>query len=143
MQTLRTALVVPTLLLSLCAFAEGATREETRDVPDFSGVEVSHGLKAQVTVGPKSVRISGDEKRVGQVRTEVVDGKLVVRMEKTSWFGSSNSKGVHVTISTPKLTSVEASGGAEVEAEATAAETFSSRPAAAPRSPCATWMRRS
>ncbi len=124
MQTLRTALVVPTLLLSLCAFAEGAAREETRDVPDFNGVEVSHGLKAQVTVGPKSVRISGDEKRVGQVRTEVVDGKLVVRVEKSSGWGSS-SKGVRLTISTPKLTSVEASGGSAVDAEATPADSFS------------------
>ena len=123
MQTLRTALVVPTLLVSLCAFAEGA-REENRDVPDFNGVEVSHGLKAQVTIGPKSVRISGDEKRVAQVRTEVVDGKLVVRVEKNAGWGSS-SKGIHVTISTPKLTSVEASGGAEVDAEATPADTFS------------------
>ncbi|MFL5347572.1 MAG: head GIN domain-containing protein [Hyalangium sp.] len=124
MQTLRTALVVPTLLLSLCAFAEGATREETRDVPDFNGVEVSHGMKAKVTIGPKSVRISGDEKQVSQVRTEVVDGKLVFRVEKGSWWGSS-SKGLHLTISTPKLTSVGASGGADVDAEATAADTFS------------------
>jgi hypothetical protein len=124
MQTLRTALVVPTLLLSLCAFAEGAAREETRDVPDFTGVEVSHGLRAQVTIGPKSVRVSGDEKLVGQIRTEVVDGKLVVRVEKSSWWGSS-SKGVRVAISTPKLTSLEASGGCNVDAEASAGDSFS------------------
>lgn len=123
MKTLRTAVVVPTLLLSLCAFAEG-NREENRDVPDFNGVEVSHGIKAQVTIGPKSVRVSGDEKQVAQIRTEVVDGKLVVRVEKNSWFGSS-SKGVRVTISTPKLTSVEASGGSDVDAEASAADAFS------------------
>ncbi|WP_224240514.1 head GIN domain-containing protein [Hyalangium gracile] len=123
MQTLRAAVVVPTLLLSLCAFAEGGNREENREVSDFDGVAISHGLEAQVKVGPKSVRISGDEKRLAQVRTEVVDGKLIVRMEKNSWFGS-NSKGVRVTISTPRLTSVEASGGAEVDAEATTADTF-------------------
>jgi hypothetical protein len=124
MQTLRAALVVPTLLLSLCAFAEGATREENRDVPDFDGVEVSSGMKAQITVGPKSVRISGDEKRVSQIRTEVVDGKLEIRVEKGSWFGSSNTKGVHITISSPKLTSVAASGGSEVDAQASASDTF-------------------
>lgn len=122
MQTLRNALIVPTLLLSLCAFAEG-TREETREVSDFDGVEVSHGLQAKVTVGARSVRVSGDEKNLSRLRTEVVDGKLVVRMEKNSWHDST--RGVHVTISTPKLTSVEASGGAEVEAEATPAESFS------------------
>jgi hypothetical protein len=126
MKTLRTALVVPALLLSACAFAQthgsGASREETRDVPDFNGVQVSHGLKAQVTVGPKSVRISGDEKLVGLVRTEVEDGKLVVRVDKSSW--PRRSSGVRLTISSPRVTSVGASGGSEVEAEATSSETF-------------------
>jgi hypothetical protein len=123
MRTLRTALAVPTLLLSLSAFAEGATREETRQVDDFNGVEVSHGLKAEVTVGPKSVRLSGDEKKLSQVRTEVVNGTLVVRMEKESWHGSS--QGIRVIISTPKLTHVDASGGSQVDAQATAADAFS------------------
>jgi hypothetical protein len=73
-------------------------------------------------VGPKSVRITGDEKQVSQIRTEVVDGKLVVRMEKSSWFNSS--RGIQVTISNPKVTSVEASGGADVDAEASPTENF-------------------
>jgi hypothetical protein len=122
MQILRVALIVPTLLLSTSALA--ADTGSAREVPDFDGVKVSHGLKARVTVGPKSVRISGDEKQVSQVRTEVVDGKLVVRMEKSSWFGNS-TRGIQVTISNPKVTSVEASGGAEVDAEASATDTFS------------------
>jgi hypothetical protein len=124
MKTLRVALIVPTLLLSAAAFAQEAGKGSTREVPDFDGVKVSHGLSAKVMVGPKSVRITGDEKQVSQVRTEVEDGKLVVRMEKSSWFGSKSAKGIQVTISTPKLTSVEASGGADVEAEATATENF-------------------
>jgi hypothetical protein len=125
MKSLRIALAVPTLLLAAVSFAESPDTGTTRDVGDFNGVQVSKGLKAKVTVGPKSVRISGDEKLVSQVRTEVVDGKLVVRMEKKSWFGSSNSKGIQVTISNPQVTSVEASGGASIEAEATSTETFS------------------
>ncbi len=124
MMTLRVALIVPTLLLSTVAFAEEAGTGATRDVPDFDGVQVSNGLAAKVTVGPKSVRISGDEKQVSLVRTEVVDGKLVVRMEKKGWFNSHSSKGITVTISSPKVTSLEASGGAEIDGEATAAETF-------------------
>ena len=125
MKTLRIALAVPTLLLASIAFAEPPDTGSTREVGDFNGVEVSQGLKATVTVGPKSVKISGDKERVSQVRTEVKDGKLVVRMEKKSWFGSSNSKGIHVTISNPRITSVGASGGASVDAEATATDTFS------------------
>ena len=125
MKTLRIALAVPTLLLATTVFAEAPNTGATREVADFNGVEVSQGIKATVKVGPKSVRISGDEKRVSQVRTEVVDGKLEVKMEKKSWFGSSNSKGIEVTISSPQVTSVGASGGASVEAEASATETFS------------------
>jgi hypothetical protein len=125
MKTLRLALAVPTLLLSAAAFAESPNTGATREVADFNGVEVSQGIKAKVKVGPKSVRISGDEQRISQVLTEVENGKLVVRMEKKSWFGSSNSKGIEVTISSPQVTSVGASGGASVEAEATATENFS------------------
>ena len=124
MKTLRAALIIPTLLLSAAAFAQEAGKGPVREVPDFDGVKVGGGLNAKVTVGPKSVRITGDEKQVSQVRTEVVDGKLVVRMEKSSWFNSHSSRGLQVTISNPKITSVEASGGAKVDAEATATENF-------------------
>jgi hypothetical protein len=129
MKILRTALVVPALLLSACAFAQtagpGTSREETREVPDFNGVYVSHGLRAQVTVGPKSVRISGDEELMGLVRTEVEDGKLMVRVDRSGW--PRRSSGVRLTISSPQLTSVSASGGAKVEAQATAAEAFTAK----------------
>lgn len=125
MKTLRIALAVPTLLLATTVFAESPNTGATREVGDFSGVEVSNGISAKVTVGPKSVRISGDEKRIGEVRTEVVDGKLVVSMEKKGWFGGSSSKGIQVTISNPQVTSLEASGGSRIEAEATATDTFS------------------
>ena len=76
MKTLRTALAVPMLLLATTVFAEPPNTGATREVGDFNGVEVRNGISAKVTAGPKSVRISGDEKRVSQVRTEVVDGKL-------------------------------------------------------------------
>jgi hypothetical protein len=124
MKTLRAALIIPTLLLSAAAFAEDPGKGSVRDVPDFDGVEVSNGLSAKVTVGPKSVRITGDEQQLSKVITEVVDGKLVVKMEKKGWFGSSSSRGIQVTISSPKVTSLEASGGADIDAEASATENF-------------------
>lgn len=124
MKTLRVALIIPTLLLSAAAFAEDPGKGSVRDVPDFDGVQVGGGLNAKVTVGPKSVRITGDEKQVSQVRTEVVDGKLVVQMERKGLFGSSSGKGIQVTISSPKVTSVDASGGADIDAEVSATENF-------------------
>jgi hypothetical protein len=122
----RAALFVPALLLSACAFAQvsgnGVAREETREVADFTGVEVGSGLNAKVTVGPKSVRISGDENLVALVRTEVDDGKLEVRLEKGSRVKGTSK--LRITISSPQVTSVGASGGAVVEAEASASSNF-------------------
>ncbi|MBN1208471.1 MAG: DUF2807 domain-containing protein [Myxococcaceae bacterium] len=129
MQTLRIALVIPALFVSACAFAQaagpGGSREERREVPDFDGVAVGHGFKAQVTVGPKSVRVSGDEALVGLVRTEVEDGKLVVRVDRSAW--PRRGSGVRLTISSPKLTSVASSGGAKVDAEVAATDTFTAQ----------------
>lgn len=126
MKSVRIALIVPAVLLSACAFAQtagnGVSREDTREVADFKGVEVGAGLKARVTVGPKAVRVTGDENLVALVRTEVVDGTLEVGLkEGTRVRGTS---GLRIIISSPQVTSVGASGGAEVEAEATTSATF-------------------
>jgi hypothetical protein len=126
MKSLRAALFVPALLLSACAFAQvsgnGVAREETREVADFTGVEVGSGLNATVTVGPKSVRISGDENLVALVRTEVEDGKLEVGLQKGSRVKGTSK--LRITISSPQVTSVGASGGAVVDAEASATSSF-------------------
>jgi hypothetical protein len=127
MKSLRFAVLIPAVLLSACAFAQatvgnGVAREETREVADFDGVEVSSGLSVQVKVGPKAVRVSGDENLVALVRTQVADGKLEVGLKENSRI--RNSSKVRITISTPQLKSVEASGGAAVEAEAASTESF-------------------
>jgi hypothetical protein len=117
MKTLRAAAALPVLLLSFSALAE----EQTRQTGDFQGLSVGGGLRARVTVGPTSVRLSGDAKALEQVQTEVEDGLLVVRPPRGSW---KNSPRITVTVSSPRMTRVEATGGAAVEAEATATPTF-------------------
>ncbi len=127
MTSLRVSLFVPALLLSACAFAQastgnGVSREETREVADFDGVEVGSGLNAKVTVGPKSVRITGDENLVGLVITEVDDGKLEVHLKKGSRVRGTSK--LRIFISNPQVKSVSASGGAVVDAEASAGSSF-------------------
>ncbi|MDC0711929.1 DUF2807 domain-containing protein [Stigmatella sp. ncwal1] len=114
MKTLRAVPLLPVLCLSFGALAQ----EQTREVDDFQGVSVSSGIKARVSVGPKSVRISGDEEAVARVRTSVDDGNLVVTM------GKGRGGGVLLTISSPEVTHVEAASGASVEAQASATPTF-------------------
>jgi hypothetical protein len=120
------SLFVPALLLSACAFAQvagnGVSREETREVADFTGVEVGSGLNAKVTVGPKSVRISGDENLVALITTEVQDNKLTVSLKKGTRVKDSSK--VRITISSPEVTSVGASGGADVDADVSATSSF-------------------
>lgn len=127
MKTPRIALLLSVVLLSACATAQtvgnGVAREETRELADFDSVRVSHGVRARVTVGPKAVHVSGDENLVGLVRTEVVDGELVVRLKRNS--GVRSTSRLLVTVSSPQLTRVEASGGAVLEAEVTGSDSFS------------------
>jgi len=126
MMSLRVAAFVPALLLSACAFAQvtgnGVSREEAREVADFTGVHVGSGLQAQVTVGPRAVRVSGDENLVALVRTEVVDGKLEVALEKGTRVRGTGK--LRVTISSPRVTSVGSSGGAQVRAEVGSTDSF-------------------
>jgi hypothetical protein len=126
MKSLRVALIVPAVLLSACAFAQtagnGVSREDTRQVGDFTGVEVQAGLKAKVSVGPKSVSVSGDENLVALVQTEVEDDKLVVKLQKGARVRGTS--GLRITITSPQVKSVGASGGAEVEVDAGATDSF-------------------
>ncbi|RKG94402.1 DUF2807 domain-containing protein [Corallococcus sp. CA053C] len=96
---------------------------DTRQVQDFHGVAVSHGIKAQVKVGPKSVRLEGPAESVSRVRLVVEDGILTTEVDRKGFWNGLNGK-VRLFVSSPKMTHVEASGGSHVEAEATAAEEF-------------------
>lgn len=121
----RTALALPFVLLSACAFAQtrgnGVHKEEARQVGDFQRVHVGSGLKATVTPGPTSVKVSGDEDLLALVETRVEDGELEVGLKRGTW----NFRGdVHITISSPKVVAVEASGGGSVDAQATAQSRF-------------------
>lgn len=123
--TLHAALAAPLLLLSACAFAQapggGASQEQQREVASFERLHVASGLKVTVTPGATSVRLSGDEKLLALVETEVEDGELEVRLKR----GHSGRTGeVRISLSTPRLTAVEASGGSTVESQVPARGAF-------------------
>ncbi|RKH45470.1 GIN domain-containing protein [Corallococcus llansteffanensis] len=99
------------------------TSGETRQVEDFHGVAVGHGIKAQVKVGPKSVRLEGPAESVSRVRLVVEDGILTTEVDRKGMWSGLNGK-VRLFVSSPKMTHVSASGGSHVDAEATAAEEF-------------------
>src|SRR5713226_7838844 len=101
----------------------GTIKEETRQVGDFSGVSVGSGIRATVSIGPKtSVVLTGDDNLLSMIKLEVVDGKLTTRVDYNE--GIHPSQPIRLTVVTPHLTSAEASGGASLTADATPGPKF-------------------
>src|SRR5258707_379800 len=96
----------------------GTIKEETRQVGDFSGVSVGSGIRATVSIGPKtSVVLTGDDNLLSMIKVEVVNGKLTARVEDHG--GISPTQPIRLTVVTPHLTTAEASGGASLTAGVT------------------------
>lgn len=121
---LRSALAA-TLLASAAALAQSA-ESETREVPDFEGVSVGSAIRAEVRVGPKSVRLEGPAAERAKVKVSVKDGVLVAESTREGfWRGSRGVKDVRMVVTSPKVTRVHGGGAAEVDAEASKADAFS------------------
>ncbi|HYO65120.1 MAG TPA: head GIN domain-containing protein [Archangium sp.] len=121
---LRSLLLPVALLASASAFAQDAARAGQIDVPDFRGVAVGHGIQAEVKPGPKSVRLEGSKEDLARVKLEVKDGVLTTQVEKGSSSFGKGLKNVHLYVTSPRVESVAASGGADVDAEATRVDSF-------------------
>ena len=111
------ALVMAATLVSSAALANA----EDRTVPAFSSVHISAGMHATVTVGPqKPVHLEATAEVLALVETVVEDGALEVRFKRHSdWHGDHR---VNLTIQTPQLHAVGASGGSIVDAALTKAD---------------------
>jgi hypothetical protein len=94
-------------------------------VPDFDGVAVSHGIQAEVKVGPKSVRLEGPSDLVARVKLEVEDGVLTTRVERNGVFNNFRGSKVRLYVTNPNVHSVSASGGGHIDADATDTDEFS------------------
>ena len=121
---LRSLLLPVALLVSVPALAQDAAKGNTIEVPDFRGVAVSHGIRAEVKVGPKSVRLEGNKDDLAKVKLEVKDGVLTTQVESTSMFFNKGLKNVRLYVTNPRVESVAASGGSDVDAEATRVDSF-------------------
>jgi len=93
---------------------------QMRDVPAFHAVSVESGIHATISIGPrKPLELRGDEKTLALVETTVEDGELRIGFKPHRWLISMHD--VQVTIQTPELTGIGASGGSDVRAELTSA----------------------
>lgn len=102
----------------------GHVVDEFRQVSEFSSIDVSDGISANVMVGfDQGVRVVGDDNLVGLVQTEVRDGRLIVFLpDSVDRWSSENDLWVEVAV--PRLESLKRSGGSSVKADGLDADTF-------------------
>ena len=121
----RSLLLPLALLVSTPVLAEApAAPTSQREVADFQGVAVGYGIRAEVKPGAKSVRLEGSAEDVARVKLVVKDGVLRTQMDRDASWSSKGLKSVRLYVTNPRVESVSASGGAHVDAQATAASSF-------------------
>lgn len=105
--------------LVVLAPAAALAAAEDRQVPAFDSVSVCCGMQARMQIGPaRPVHVEGDAASLAALETVVEGGQLKIRFRPGSRvFG--DHQGVRVTIQTPALREVTASGGSDVEAQFT------------------------
>ncbi len=111
---MRPVLILAAVLVSTAAMANG----EDREVPAFTAVSVSAGIHATVEIGRrKALHIEADDAVLPLIVTEVEDGELKIHYKpNTSMRGDHR---VQVSVQTPQLHAVGASGGSIVRASFT------------------------
>ncbi|HEY7957846.1 MAG TPA: DUF2807 domain-containing protein, partial [Polyangia bacterium] len=96
-----------------CHFGGGGPqKEEARQVAPFSAVQISGAIWLSATAGaPQSVKVKASADLLSHVRTEVQGNVLHVYTQ-----GVSFSSAPVVTLTAPKLASIEASGATHIRA---------------------------
>lgn len=98
-----------------CLALASAASAETRNLSGFEGVSAAGRFDVSVTVGDAySVTITGSD--ADRLKTEIEDGVLKIETRNRPWFGEEPRINADVIITTPRLTTLVAARGAEVEA---------------------------
>jgi hypothetical protein len=115
------ALTVAALLLSGCGDRSdhwgdnGPVVSERREVQPFDSIDMEGAAKLEITIGePVSVQISGHEKAVSRMETEVRGNTLHIKGRARDWVIRDNSSRLTIQITLPRLESLELQGGNDV-----------------------------
>ncbi len=90
----------------------GIKRTETRSIPEFTEVEVADGVRFELTAGPPSLVIEGDDNVVPLYVTQVTKGRLRVGIQP----GASVNPRLPLVVraSSAGITQLQGSGGVEL-----------------------------
>jgi Putative auto-transporter adhesin, head GIN domain len=123
----RSLLLIPIAALALagCEIGDDGPRTtQTRTVNDFTRIDNRDSVDLRLTVGePQRLRVRAGEKVIDDVRTEVRDGTLLLTFDHDGFGGDD----VVVEASVPKLTTIQASGSGDIDADGIDADAFELR----------------
>lgn len=101
---------------------------KTRDIPvgSFDRIEVSGPFMVWViSDSPAQVQLSGPPALLSDTEASVRDGTLIIRFRDGANWSWNPGSGVNVTVRTPSLRAVSASGAARIEVHGMQGEEFS------------------
>ena len=108
-------LLLLTAIATACITGSGDLVTETRDVGEFDRIDVSGGLEVDLSIeagSPAQVTTHFDDNLQDKIRTEVVDGTLIIEADGSFTVTGS---GRIVEVELPSLTALAASGGSIVQ----------------------------
>ena len=115
------ALTAAALLLSGCGDRsdswgdKGPLVSEHREVESFDSITMEGAAKLEITIGePVSVQISGHEKAVRRMETDVRGNTLHIKGRARDWVIRDNNSRLTIQITLPRLESLELEGGNDV-----------------------------
>ncbi len=102
--------------LSDCIEGSGKFMAETRELPSFSGVNVSGSMDVYLTQGTtQAVKVEADDNLLKLIKTKVRGQELYIRSRKCY----TTHKGVKVYITLPRLTRAAMSGSGDLKGRET------------------------
>jgi hypothetical protein len=92
----------------------GTIRTESRKIAAFSEIDASGGVALVIRKGEPSLIIAGDENLLKLIRTEVKGQTLVIAQTESNL---RPTRQIEITLTTPNLKAVDASGGVHITLE--------------------------
>jgi hypothetical protein len=108
-------LLLLTAIVAACTTGSGNLVTETREVGEFDRMDVSSGIAVELFIeagSPAQVTTHFDDNLQDKIRTEVVDGTLIIEADGSFTVTGSGRK---VEVEVPSLSALAASGGANVQ----------------------------
>ena len=111
---MRHAQIAAAAATALLATLQARAAEQARDVGPFSSISNGGPVDLRIEVGkPPSVLASGSDDDLADLRTEVVDGELRIRMRHDTHGHERHRDALKLTITTPRLTAFTMGGAGE------------------------------